>query len=156
VTEKETLPAFDLYRFLVEMADRSSARRGTANAFFLTLHTGLSGFAGLVVTRSLDDPNPDRFGLILVGSVGLILCAAWSLLIRSYRLLNNAKFTIINELEERFDIQPFTREWALLKREGPIGDRRKPRYAELSVVEVSVPIAFGLVYVALIVMAAVA
>src|SRR5437016_1332163 len=105
---------FDLYKLAVEMADRISARRGTANGFFLTLHTGLAGFAGLVIaTRSAGNTHPDKFGLVLTAVVGLILCAAWGLLIRSYRLLNTAKFKVINEIEAGFAFQPFKREWDL-------------------------------------------
>ncbi len=37
----------ELYKLAVEMADRVSARRGTANAFFVTVNTALLAFLGL-------------------------------------------------------------------------------------------------------------
>jgi hypothetical protein len=36
----------ELYKLAVEMADRVSARRSTANAFFLTINTALLTFIG--------------------------------------------------------------------------------------------------------------
>jgi predicted RND superfamily exporter protein len=89
-------------------------------AFFLTLHTGLAGFAALVISRPVGIPHSERFGLTLTGAVGLILCAAWWLLLRSYRLLNSAKFKVINEIEEGFELRPFSREWERLKQEDPV------------------------------------
>jgi hypothetical protein len=38
----------ELYKLCVEMADRVSARRATANAFFLTLNSALLAGLGLV------------------------------------------------------------------------------------------------------------
>jgi hypothetical protein len=149
MSANEPVPAFELYKFLVEMADRISGRRGTANGFFLTLHTGLAGFAGLAISRPDGALDPDHFGLALTGFVGLILCAAWWLLLRSYRLLNTAKFEVINEIEKRFDIRPFSKEWERLKQADPVS-QKKPRYAELSVVERFVPVAFAAVYIALL------
>jgi hypothetical protein len=149
MSEEESPPTFELYKLLVEMADRISARRGTANGFFLTLHTGLAAFAGLAISRPVGPLHADRFGLTLTGAAGLILCAAWWLLLRSYRLLNTAKFEVINELEKRFEFQPFSREWEKLKQEDPVS-KKKPRYAELSVVERFVPVAFAAAYAALI------
>ena len=35
----------DIYKLAVEMADRVSSRRATANAFFLTVNTGLVAVA---------------------------------------------------------------------------------------------------------------
>lgn len=149
MSEKESPPAFELYKILVEMADRISARRGTANGFFLALHTGLAGLTGLAISRLVGVLHPDPFGLTFTGAVGLILCAAWWLLLRSYRLLNSAKFSVINEVEKGFDVRPFSREWERLKQEDPVS-KKKPRYAELSVVERFVPVAFAAVYGTLI------
>lgn len=138
----------ELYKLSVEMADRLSARRGTANAFFLTLETVLAGFAGVVRPSGSGVHGAlrvDAFGIVLASVVGLVLSATWWLLLRSYRDLNEAKFKVILAMEKDLEVQPFGDEWNHLK-----GDPIKSfaaRYAELGVVERVVPFAFVFVYI---------
>jgi hypothetical protein len=141
----------DLYRLAVEMADRISARRGTANAFFLTLQTALVGFAGIVRPPTDDGTGwmkVDVFGIVVIAVVGLLLSATWWLLLRSYRDLNSAKFKVILAMEEKLDAQPFGDEWRYLK-DDPVKKTFPARYAELNVIERFVPFLFGAVYVAI-------
>lgn len=138
---------FDMYRLAVEMADRVSARRATANSFFLTIHAGLAAFVGVVSPPRESVMGPDRFGLTLTAVVGLVLAGSWWLLLRSYRDLNSAKFKVITEVEQQFDVRPFAREWEFLKTD-PV-KRWRPRYAELGFVERVVPLVFAGVYIVL-------
>ena len=90
-----------VYSLAVEMADRVSARRASANSFFLTLQTGLVAGLALFATRVSDNGDqaaPDRFVLVVAAFAGVLLAGAWWLLLRSYRKLNAAKFTVINTL----------------------------------------------------------
>ena len=48
---KSTQQYLELYKLAVEMADRVSARRAAANAFFLTVNTALLAF----VSSGLED-----------------------------------------------------------------------------------------------------
>jgi hypothetical protein len=137
----------EIYKLAVEMADRISARRGTANGFFVTLHAALIGVVGLV--DPADGSAGDDFGRALAGVAGVVLAVAWWALLRSYRDLNAAKFRVINEMERSLPVAPFAREWEYLT-----GAQRKPlhkRYAEFGVVERLVPLVFALLYVAVIV-----
>jgi hypothetical protein len=153
-TEREnTDTALRLYALAVEMADRVSARRATANSFFLTLQTGLAAALGLFAVRTdaqRADTRPDSFVLILAVVAGMILATAWWLLLRSYRRLNAAKFQVISRIEETyFSVRPFVDEWNLLKRDDPIKRKRRDRYTELGLVEQAVPLAFAILYVVL-------
>ncbi|MGW1594955.1 RipA family octameric membrane protein [Streptomyces sp. NPDC002343] len=49
--EQQAETLLDLYKLAVEMADRVSARRGTANAFFLSVQTALVTVLGFSVPR---------------------------------------------------------------------------------------------------------
>jgi hypothetical protein len=141
----------ELYKLAVDMTDRISARRGTANAFFLTLQTALAGFAGVVRPSTAAKTGPlrvDSFGIVLVAIVGLVLSATWWLLLRSYRDLNGAKFQVILDLEKGLPAQPFGDEWDHLKGD-PVKKKLPARYAELNVIERVVPLAFAAVYVAI-------
>lgn len=140
-----------LYQLAVEMADRVSARRATANSFFFTIQAGLAVALGAFATRTgtAQDPEPDRFVLTLAAIAGVIVSASWWMLLRSYRDLNTAKFKVINEIErQHLSVRVFCDEWEHLKADEPIKWWRK-RYAELGQVERVVPIAFALMYVIL-------
>lgn len=147
---------FKLFELAVEMADRVSARRATANTLFVTLHTALVAAIGLVRPRRLETGGAgaghlveDNFGLILIAVFGIVLAVTWFLLLKSYRDLNRAKFQVIDELEKDLPVPIFRREWELLKKD-PIKPLRK-RYAELGLVEQAVPVAFIVIYLIAIV-----
>ncbi len=134
----------------VEMADRISARRGTANGFFLTINTGLVALVGSATLRWY------------VAASGIVFSGTWWLLLKSYRRLNTAKFSVIIEMEERLPKQVFGDEYRHYQESG-----RKPgsaetvisdagrrtrmtawtnKYRELGEVERVVPIVFALIY----------
>ncbi len=145
----ERAERLELYKLAVEMADRVSARRGSANAFFLTLNTALVGLTGLSAASSPEAALVTVRGVTvpLLALTGLVLAAAWWLLLRSYRDLNEAKFKVINEIEAGFSVHPFADEWKSLKKD-PVKPWRQ-RYAELATVEQVVPAAFAVLYLVL-------
>jgi hypothetical protein len=134
----------EIYKLAVEMADRVSARRALANTFFLTVNTGLAALLG---------GNDLRW---YVATAGVVFALAWWCLLQSYRKLNWAKFQVINAIEPRLPLQPFSDEWRHLKRtEAP--PRLWPPQAvwaclkgchELGTAERIVPLAFVAIYVA--------
>jgi len=134
---------FELYKLAVEMADRVSARRGTANTFFLTVNTGLAALLGSTEIRWY------------VAVAGLLFAATWWALLKSYRDLNDAKFRIIHALEERLPARVYKNEWDRLDRQRPrFGFRPSAlrpwlaQYRELGRVERVVPVVFALIYLA--------
>lgn len=137
---------FELYKLAVEMADRVSARRTGANAFFLTLHGGLAAAVGILGQATALKVS---VYLLLAPLAGLALSAAWFLLLRSYRDLNRAKFAVITEIEAQLPVQVFAKEWEQLKKDPVEGWRA--RYAEQGTVERFVPAVFAVLYVSTIV-----
>lgn len=124
----------ELYKLAVEMADRVSARRATANSFFLTVNTALLAFVSA---------GPHNL-LWLVTLGGIALSATWWTLIKSYRDLNKAKFDVILEMEKNLEVKIFGDEWKQLKEDRPRGWRN--RYAEFNTVERVVPLIFAVLY----------
>lgn len=113
----------DLYKMAVEMSDRVSARRASANTYFLTLHTGLAAFVGFLSSAPELGavPRVDDAGAAVLSAAGVMLAVAWWLLLRSYRDLNAAKFKVINEIEsEHLPIQIFLAEWKHLRTKRPL------------------------------------
>ncbi|GAA1931425.1 RipA family octameric membrane protein [Streptantibioticus ferralitis] len=131
---------FEQYKLCVEMADRVSARRNLSNTFFLTLNSAIV----TVLTTTLHDVrSPVSVWLLLPGLVIIIsMCAAWYVLVRSYRQLNGAKFAVIGALEERLPAYAYSlAEWKAL---GEGRDWR--RYLPLTHVEQWVPVIFAVAY----------
>ncbi|MEZ0447417.1 RipA family octameric membrane protein [Cellulomonas sp. ICMP 17802] len=132
----------DLYKLAVEMADRVSARRGVANSFFVALQSAILSSLGFLSARAADP-----WILVAVCLSGAVTSATWFLLLRSYRTLNRAKFTVITRLETELAHQIFAEEWTAL-RSDPIQHWRA-RYAELGTVERVVPVVFLVINVVL-------
>lgn len=133
--DKGTGQYLELYKLAVEMADRVSARRTFANTFFLTINTVLLAFIST---------GPQGL-LWLVALGGIALCATWWVLLKSYRDLNEAKFSVITSLEGKLEVKAFSDEWKKLKEDRPKSWRS--RHAEFSTVERVVPVIFAVLYV---------
>lgn len=134
----------ELYKMAVEMADRVSARRSTANAFFLTAQTALVAVIGATTPTLIKAP---WWTALAVAVAGVVLSASWWLQLRSYRDLNRAKFAVINAMEEQLPARIFSDEWDILKSDP--GRSWRTRYAELGTVERIIPGVFALLYVML-------
>jgi len=141
-THEPSATELELYRLAVEMADRVSARRGTANSFFLAVHAAvITAVAALLPDRA---GTPQPLDSTLITSAGMTLAATWWLSLRSYRHLNDAKFNVILQMESRLPVAIFGDEWQHLKKDAVVGWRK--RYAELGKVERIVPIVFLVLY----------
>jgi hypothetical protein len=127
------------YKLYVEMADRVSARRGSANTFFLTLNTTAVTAIGLLWSGRL----PESKWILAFLFIGLMIqCMAWFWLLRSYRQLNSAKYAVVGALEERLPASPYwSAEWMAL------GEGKDPaRYWPLSHLEQLIPSLFAITY----------
>lgn len=121
----------DQYKIYVEMADRISQRRATANSYFLTVNSAILAFVGYLTTK---DSIPD---LWIISVAGLALCVLWERLISSYRDLNTAKFKVIHKIEKRLPISPYEAEWIAM------GEGKNPQlYRPISHIERGVPFLF--------------
>lgn len=89
----------------VEMANSVSQRRDTMNNIFITLNLAL------VATLQYDFVKKSLPIMI----VGILFCLIWCLLIHNYKYLNSKKFEVINEMENKLPINPFSEEWKKLK-----------------------------------------
>ena len=134
--DKGTGQYLELYKIAVEMADRISARRATANTFFLTVNTALLAFVSTGPKNML--------WLVVLG--GIAFSATWWALIKSYRDMNEAKFDVITTMENKLEAKIFGDEWRKLKEDRPRSWRG--RYVEFNIIERFVPAVFAVLYVA--------
>ena len=126
----------EIYKMLVEMADRVSQRRQSANSFYLTVNTAIIGGAAY-----LSQSQFGHVGTLAVSAAGIAICFLWVRAVVSYKSLNAAKFEVITALEEHLPVSPFKDEWDILDVDGD-GKKHKPFHKT----EVLVPVVFGLVH----------
>jgi hypothetical protein len=100
----------DQYKLYVEMADRISQRRTTANSYFLSVNSAILAFVGYLTSKNSTD------NLWLLSIAGITLSVLWHSIITSYRDLNSAKWAVVHEIEKRLPISPYDAEWEAVER----------------------------------------
>ncbi|QIJ76210.1 hypothetical protein GU700_17405 [Methylobacterium sp. NI91] len=128
--------AIDIYKMLVDMADKVSQRRQNANNFYLTVNTALIG-----ATSYINSVSPHEPSTWIVSFAGLLVSLVWKRNIDSYKDLNGGKFHVITEIEKELPISPFRAEWDFLRR-----GQDKSRYRPFHAVEILVPYIFAVVH----------
>lgn len=63
--------------------------------------------------------------------------------IRNYKLLNAAKFDVINKIESKLPVSPFVDEWKILK--------NNKKYKDTTKLEKWLPITFILIYIVMMI-----
>jgi hypothetical protein len=121
------------YRIYVEMADRISNRRAISNSFFLGINT--------VLISLIDYITKFHSPAYLLNISGIFLTILWFNIVRSYKNLNTAKYTIINNIEEKLPLRPYFSEWEMLEK-----GKNKKKYWPLTHIEILIPIIFTLIY----------
>lgn len=134
----------DLYKLGAELADRVSARRASANSYFLTVQTTLIAVVGLLSPELTTDSIKVR---LVVTAAGVLLSACWWMSLRSYRELNSAKFHVLQDMETRLPVRLFADEWSKLQARP--SSLLRPRYSELGRNERVVPWIFAVLWVGL-------
>ena len=145
--EKQEL--LEIYKLHAELADRVSQRREGANRLYVSLLVGLVLFAAAILRFGANGVSVDMV-LFWTGALGSILAASWYIVIRSYRQLNTGKFNALQDMERHLAYPFFTKEWELLG-EG----KKRSRYWRLTVVETTLPSALFLLFIGLVIFAAV-
>ena len=117
----------------VEMANSVSQRRDAMNNIFITLDLAIVAAVSFVW-------NMKSIFLLIAG---LVLCVIWMLFIRNFKLLNDTKFQVINQLEDKLPAAPFADEWKKLK--------LNKKYMDGTKLEKALPVTFIILYVATII-----
>lgn len=126
------------YKLYVEMADRISSRRLTANSFFLSINTALVALTSYINNISNSSLLSSS---LLISLAGMILCYMWYRLIRSYKDLNTAKFKVIHNMEKMLPFNPYDAEWI------EVGEgKNKKKYLPFTNIEMRVPWVFLLIH----------
>ncbi len=129
----------DQYKLYVEMADRISQRRATANSYFLSVNSAILAFVGYLTAK-----DSSEF-LWLLGIAGVSLSWLWHSTITAYRNLNTAKWSVVHEIEKRLPISPYAAEWEAVER-----GKNSTLYTPMSDIERRVPWVFLILHIIVI------
>ena len=133
----------EMYKIFLEMMDRISSRRQSANSFFLSINTAIVALVGYVQLGKKAGESVDFYWV--VGLAGMVLCYTWYRLTKSYKDLNSAKFKVILEVEKKLPISPYDAEWETLGK-----GKNAKLYLPFTKVEMAVPwIFFALHFIVL-------
>ena len=141
------------YKLYVEMADRVSQRRDQSNRFYVTIVSALAAIVVIIARLGVPEDGTEvilsaNAAFVFAGLFGLALSVVWFFNIRSYRMLNRAKFKVINQMEKRLPFAPYKKEWEIAR---PTEGRRP--YFQLTRVEQFVPVIFLVLSAALMIYA---
>ena len=115
------------------MANSVSQRRDNMNNIFITLNLAI--MAAVSITWDIKS--------LFILIAGITICILWILNIRNYKLLNTAKFNVINSIEEKLPSAPFKDEWQFLK--------NSKKYMDSTTLERILPITFIILYIATVI-----
>lgn len=129
--DKELL--LNQWQTCVDMASSVSQRRDNMNNIFITLNLAI--MAAVSITWDIKS--------LFILIAGIAICILWILNIRNYKLLNTAKFNVINSIEEKLPSAPFKDEWQFLK--------NSKKYMDSTTLERILPITFIILYIAAVI-----
>lgn len=129
--DKELL--LNQWQTCVDMANSVSQRRDNMNNIFITLNLAI--MAAVSITWDIKS--------LFILIAGITICLLWMLNIRNYKLLNTAKFNVINSIEEKLPSAPFKDEWQFLK--------NSKKYMDSTTLERILPITFIILYIATVI-----
>lgn len=132
-TNKDKELLLNQWQTCVDMANSVSQRRDNMNNIFITLNLAI--IAAISITWDIKS--------LFILIVGITICILWILIIQNYKLLNTAKFNVINSIEEKLPSTPFKDEWQFLK--------NSKKYMDSTTLERILPITFIILYIVAII-----
>lgn len=123
--------ALEQYKLAVEMADRLSGRRQSANSFFLSVVSALTVANGTGIVS-------EWYWTCIVSVITVLVCFMWWRLLASYRAINSAKFKVIHQIEATLPYAMFADEEAIYQ------STKRTGYKPLSRIEQAVPALFAI------------
>ena len=99
--EDKTEIILSQWQTCVDTANSVSQRRDSMNNIFITLNLAI--LAAVSITWDVKS--------MFILTAGIVICFLWILFIRNYKLLNTAKFEVINKMESKLPIAPLKDEW---------------------------------------------
>lgn len=155
--------AFDEFKLFYESAEKVTDRRIVANRWNYSICIAILGAIAAIINWGLAKPSfliTSVVGVIILAGMAALYCSLWIGQIRDMKELNNAKFTVLNQMaphisfsevnnDERISFRPFEKEWDALKNAQIAQEVRSIKIIALksSNIEYLIPKAFRILFV---------
>lgn len=159
--------AFDEFKLFYDSAEKVTDRRNAANRWNYSICIAIIGAIAAIISWSLGKPAFLLTGIacvVLLAGMAALYCTLWIGQIRDLKELNNAKFTVINEMasfvsfgdgnnENLISYKPFEKEWDALTKAKIAEEVKSINIIALksSNIEYLIPKAFRVLFVLIIV-----
>src|SRR5258705_4862066 len=103
----------DQYKIYIESLNQVGTQHSQTRTFYVSIVSALLVFLSFLGSKdvNLTMSIPGQYA---VSILGIILCFAWHVQLRSYRKIYRVKFTILREMEKQLPFPVFEREWTEL------------------------------------------
>jgi hypothetical protein len=158
-TNKEALIyAFEEFDLYYQSTEKVTDRRLALNTWNYGLCVAIMSAVGLLTTFSIAEPGFQLVSVVAICAfavVGILLCSLWTGQIRDFKMLNNAKFEVLNAMApwvtfptNARSAQPFLKEWQILERSRATSELNSIKIVTLrsSNAEFLVPRAFMVIF----------
>ncbi len=106
------------------------SRYATVSGFYVSVISALLGILAFTETTKLFGQIQTATLLVVCG-FAVCLCVVWSGIIRFYRALFEAKFTVLRQLEQHLPHECFREEYEILQKSGVMWLTRQERFVPL-------------------------
>ena len=148
-SESEKNRSIEIYKLHAQLASDLSNRLTATNRFYPTVMSGLIViYFTFLQRKGAIFPDESMNALVVgistitIGILGVLFSGVWLFSIESYLERISRKYEILKKLEDEFEFQFFRQEWELLGEK-----RKKVSYEQLSQFELSLPIAFLVIFI---------
>lgn len=158
--------AFDEFKLFYESAEKVTDRRLAANRWNYSICIAILGAIAAIISWSISKPLFFVTGVIaatLLSGMAALYCSLWIGQIRDLKELNNAKFSVINDMagyvsfgdgnnEKLVSFKPFEKEWEALKEAKIAEDVKSINIVALksSNIEYLIPKAFRILFILIV------
>jgi len=167
VSQEEQRVAFDEFKLFYESAEKVTDRRLAANRWNYSICIAILGAIAAITNWGIAQPSflvAAIAGVVILAGMASLYCTLWVGQIRDLKELNNAKFTVINDMaplisfseandDERISFRPFEKEWETLKKAQVAQEIRSINIIALksSNIEYLIPKAFRILFILIII-----
>lgn len=131
-----------VYIYYAAETEKFIERRAATSRYFLTISSALVAILGVVLKYN---PAGQSLWLVSLAAAGILVCALWWRIVRSYSVLTGARFGVIQAMEKRLPASPYTDEWNLVANSGKFRG-----YRSISALEAWIPWVFAAIYAVLL------
>jgi hypothetical protein len=126
-------PVFELYKEYAQTVEKVSDRRANLNSWMITLlNIVLASDGGMSYLLPAHAGSENIASSLIIPLAGIVTSLIWLALLRSYRQLNQAKFEVLFDFEDKMGVEVFRLERKRYKQIARTGFSKIERYVPVA------------------------